>query len=174
MASSRLRDPGFLSGSSPLSFKQALSGTSSTSLVFPELKVSSFKGMPSLWISEMEIESLAASFEFALVGKFPTSRPSLDAVRKFFFNLKLKGEVSVTVLNQRNVLIKFFNELDYCRVFAHRSYFVNNCFMKLIKWSHTLDVEIESPVVPVWISFPNLRANLFFLVRLLKEGRLMI
>ncbi|PKU71473.1 hypothetical protein MA16_Dca004315 [Dendrobium catenatum] len=149
MASSRLRDSGFLPGFSPLSFKEPLYGSSSSSVVFPELKVSSFRGIPSLWISELEIESLAASFEFALVGKFPASRPSLDAIRKFFFNLKLKGDVFVTVLNQRNVLIKFFNELDYCQIFAHRSYFVNNCFMKLIKWSHTLDVELESPVVPI-------------------------
>ncbi|PKU74762.1 hypothetical protein MA16_Dca004953 [Dendrobium catenatum] len=161
MASSRLRDPGFLPGSSSLSFKEALSGSSSISMVFPELKVSSFRGMPSLWISEMEIEALAAPFEFALVGKFPARHPSLDAIRKFFFNLKLKGDVSVTVLNKRNVLIKLFNDLDYCRVFTHRSYFVNNCFMKLIKWSPTLDVETESPVVPIWISFPNLRPHLF-------------
>ncbi|PKU69884.1 hypothetical protein MA16_Dca011902 [Dendrobium catenatum] len=161
MASSRLRDPGFLTCSSPFSFKDALSGFSSISVVFLELKVSSFRGMPSLWISEMEIESLAAPFEFSLVRKFLARRPSLDAIRKFFFNLKLKGDVSVTVLNNRNVLIKLFNDLDYCRVFAQRSYFVNNCFMKLVKWSPTLDVEIESPVIPIWISFPNLRPHLF-------------
>ncbi|PKU82488.1 hypothetical protein MA16_Dca005493 [Dendrobium catenatum] len=109
----------------------------------------------------MEIASLAVPFEFAHVEKFPARRPSLDAIRNFFFNLKMKGDVSVTILNKHNVLIKLFNDLDYCRVFAHRSYFVNNCFMKLIKWSPTLDVEIESPVVPIWIYFPNLRPHLF-------------
>ncbi|KAL0926278.1 hypothetical protein M5K25_002494 [Dendrobium thyrsiflorum] len=117
--------------------------------------------MPSLWISEAEVLSLALPFEFSLVGKFPSHRPSLEAIRKFFFNLKLNGEFSVTVLNAKNVLIKLMDYLDYCRVFAHRSYFINNCYMRLIKWSPSFDVDVESPVVPIWVSFPNLRPHLF-------------
>ncbi|KAL0908865.1 hypothetical protein M5K25_023376 [Dendrobium thyrsiflorum] len=110
---------GFLFGSSSLSFKDALSGVSPSSVDFPDLKVSSHRGMPALWISEAEIQSLATPFEFALMGKFLGRRPSLDAIRNFFFKLKLNGDCSVTVLNHRNVLIKLFKDLDYCRVFAH-------------------------------------------------------
>ncbi|KAH0465755.1 hypothetical protein IEQ34_005858 [Dendrobium chrysotoxum] len=107
MASIRLRDPVFLNGSSSsLSFKEALFGASPSSTSFPDLKISSHRGLPALWISEAEIQALAAPFEFALVGKFPGRRPSIDAIQKFFFNLKLNGNYSVTVLNQRNVLIK--------------------------------------------------------------------
>ncbi|KAI0494929.1 hypothetical protein KFK09_025075 [Dendrobium nobile] len=104
---------------------------------------------------------LAKPFEFALVGKFPLKRLVLDAIRRFFFNLKLSGDFSVTLLDQSNVLIKLANDLDYGRVFAHRSYFVYGCFMKIVKWSPTLDLSEESPVVPVWISFPGLRPHLF-------------
>ncbi|KAI0525021.1 hypothetical protein KFK09_004411 [Dendrobium nobile] len=156
-----LRDPGFLVGPSSLSFKDALAGSVSSPKVFPDLKVSSHRGLLALLISEAEIHDLTAPFEFALVGKFPSRRPSMEAIRSFFFKLKLFGEVSVTVLNQRNVLIKFFNDLDYCRVFAHRSYFVSNCYMKLSKWSPSLDIDVDSPVIPIWISFPNLRPHLF-------------
>ncbi|KAI0500257.1 hypothetical protein KFK09_018467 [Dendrobium nobile] len=46
-------------------------------------------------------------------------------------------------------------------VFAHRSYFVYGCFMKVIKWSPLLDLSEESPIVPVWLSFPGLRPHLF-------------
>ncbi|KAI0530955.1 hypothetical protein KFK09_000504 [Dendrobium nobile] len=159
MANKRL-DAGFLAGKSSKSFKDALSGPVDAN-VFPDLRVSTIRGMPALWFSEDEFMHLAKPFDFALVGKFPLKRPALDAIRRFFFNLKLTGDFSVTLLDQSNVLIKLSNDLDYGRIFAHRSYFVYGCFIKIIKWSPTLDLSEESPVVPVWISFPSLRPHLF-------------
>ncbi|KAL0909928.1 hypothetical protein M5K25_020838 [Dendrobium thyrsiflorum] len=120
-----------------------------------------FRGMPSLWISEEKILALLRPFKFALVGKFPTRRPSLDAIRRFFFRLKLNGDFSVTLLNPSHVLIKLFNDFDYSRVFSHKSYFVYNCYMKLTKWSPLFDIGEDSPIVPIWISFPNLRPHMF-------------
>ncbi|XP_028551955.1 uncharacterized protein LOC110104437 [Dendrobium catenatum] len=162
MAASRLHDPDFLDGISQFrSFRdQVLSGTSSMSSFSP-FKVSFCHGLPALLISDEELNSLAAPFELALVGKFPGSHPSLESIRNFFFNLKLNGEFSVTVVNKNNVLIKLRNDLDYYRVFTHRSYFVNNCYMKLVKWSPHFDVCVESPIILIWISFPNLRPHLF-------------
>ncbi|KAL0917056.1 hypothetical protein M5K25_012097 [Dendrobium thyrsiflorum] len=87
--------------------------------------------------------------------------PPLMLFAIFFFNLKLIGEFSVTVLNPKNVLIKLVNDLDYYRVFAHHSYFINNCYMRVIKWSPSFDVDIESPIIPIWVSFPNLRPHLY-------------
>ncbi|KAI0494577.1 hypothetical protein KFK09_024718 [Dendrobium nobile] len=155
----KLLDPGFLAGMQPKSFRDALSGDSIVS--FPNFRISSHRGMPSLWFSEEEFLHLAKPFEFALVGRFPLKRPTLDSIRKFFFGLKLSGDFSVTLLDQTNVLIKLHNDLDYARVFAHRSYLVFGCFMKVIKWSPVLDLSEESPVVPVWLSFPGLRPHLF-------------
>ncbi|PKU68755.1 hypothetical protein MA16_Dca014225 [Dendrobium catenatum] len=159
MAPIKLRDPGFFGGiSHSKSFLQALAGSSSS---FPDLRPSTFRGLPSLWVSDEEIRDLAVPFRFSLVGFFPSKRPPLDAIRKFFFNLKLNGEVSVTVLDSTHILIKLSNDLDYCRVFCHRSYMVFNCFMKLTKWSPTLDIGVESPIIPIWISFPHLRPHFF-------------
>ncbi|KAL0912418.1 hypothetical protein M5K25_018388 [Dendrobium thyrsiflorum] len=68
MAVNRLHDPGFLEGSlKSRSFVEALAA-SPTYDAFPELKPSSFRGIPSLWISEAEILALAAPFQFTLVG----------------------------------------------------------------------------------------------------------
>ena len=53
--------------------------------------VSTFRGEPSLRISRQEIESLAAPFHQALVGRFSAGRPSMEAIRKFFVTLGLKG-----------------------------------------------------------------------------------
>ncbi|XP_028548136.1 uncharacterized protein LOC114578815 [Dendrobium catenatum] len=173
MASNWLRDPSFLNGASPaLSFKDTLSRASSSSVHILDLQISSHRRLPTLLISEEEISSLAVPFEFALVDKFPDKRPSIDDIRKFFFILKLIGDCSVTVLNHRNVLLKLVNNFDYCRIFFHRSYFVNNCYMKVVKWSPYFNVEVDSPVVPIWISFPFLRPHLFTLRILVVLGSL--
>ncbi|KAL0926292.1 hypothetical protein M5K25_002509 [Dendrobium thyrsiflorum] len=161
MAVNRVDDPGFLENKfKSRSFRDALSGASSSS-DFPDLKLSSCHGLPALWISDDEMRALAIPFEFALVGKFSGQRPSLEAIRKIFFLLKLSGNFFVTLLNSKNILVKFANDLDYCRVFSHRSYFVGNCYMKLVKWSPLLDIDIDSPSIPIWASFPNLRLHLF-------------
>ncbi|KAL0919993.1 hypothetical protein M5K25_009089 [Dendrobium thyrsiflorum] len=147
MATKRFTDP-------------ALSGSSSD-VRSPDVKISSFRGLLSLWISELEIRALAAPFQFALVGFFPSKRHSLDSIRRFFFNLKLNGEASVTLLDHLHVLIKLENDLNYYKVFCHRSYLVHNCYMKLTKWSPLLDVGVESLVIPIWVSFPQLRPHLY-------------
>ncbi|KAH0462600.1 hypothetical protein IEQ34_010175 [Dendrobium chrysotoxum] len=92
MAAKCLADPSFLDGSfKSRSFLDALSSSSSNAS-FPDLKPSSFCGLPSL-------------------------RPSLDAIRRIFFNLKLIGDVSITLLDMSHILIKLINDLDYSRVF---------------------------------------------------------
>ncbi|KAI0492813.1 hypothetical protein KFK09_027089 [Dendrobium nobile] len=159
MPPSLLRDPGFFGGvSHPKSFLQALAGSTSS---FPDLKRSTFRGLPALLVSDDEIRALAEPFRFSLVGFFPGKRPPLDAIRKFFFNLKLKGDVSVTVLDSTHILIKLENDLDYCRIFCHRSYLIFNCFLKITKWTPNLDIGVESPTIPIWISFPHLRPHFF-------------
>ncbi|KAI0522527.1 hypothetical protein KFK09_004906 [Dendrobium nobile] len=127
MAGKRLVDAGFLEGkTTSKSFHDVLSSNVSS---FPDLKITTHRGLLSSWISEDKILSLATSFDFALVEKFPTHWPSLEAIQFFFFNFQLIGDFSVTVLNPKHVLIKLLNDLDYCRIFSHRSYFINNFYM---------------------------------------------
>ncbi|PKU77969.1 hypothetical protein MA16_Dca011589 [Dendrobium catenatum] len=103
MAALRVQDLGFLNGiSSSRSFRDAFSGLSPAASAFPDLKISTHQGLPSLWISEVEILALVAQFE-------TLSR----CLSKNFVNLKLIGDFSITVLNSKHVLIKLVNELDY-------------------------------------------------------------
>ncbi|KAI0504039.1 hypothetical protein KFK09_014986 [Dendrobium nobile] len=88
-------------------------------------------------------------------------RPNLDAIRNFFASLKLTGFYSVGLLDARHVAIQLSNDLDYSRVFARRSYFIHNCQMRVLKWTPFFDIKEESPIVPIWISFPNLRLHFF-------------
>ncbi|PKU85717.1 hypothetical protein MA16_Dca018572 [Dendrobium catenatum] len=65
------------------------------------------------------------------------------------------------LLDSKHIAIQLFNDLDYSRVFARRSYFILNCQMRIFKWTPFFDVKEESPIVLIWISFPNLRLHFF-------------
>ncbi|KAH0459014.1 hypothetical protein IEQ34_011828 [Dendrobium chrysotoxum] len=56
---------------------------------------------------------------------------------------------------------EFFALAEPFTVFFHRSYLVYNCFMKLTKWSRSEDIDVDSPIIPIWISFSNLRPHFF-------------
>lgn len=49
--------------------------------------------------------------------------------------------------------------MDYSHVFVRRAYYVFNCQMKLLKWYPKFDIKEDSPVVPIWISFPDLHPH---------------
>ncbi|KAH0455410.1 hypothetical protein IEQ34_015442 [Dendrobium chrysotoxum] len=66
------------------SFVDALAGSHSNGC-FTELLRSSFRGLPSLWISKEEILAFAVPFQYVLIGFFPSRRLTLDSIRRFFF-----------------------------------------------------------------------------------------
>ncbi|KAH0469978.1 hypothetical protein IEQ34_001536 [Dendrobium chrysotoxum] len=68
---------------------------------FQDLKKTTHCGMPALWISKEEIQTL-----------------------KIFLSLKIYGEFLATLLEPCHILIKLSNDFDYSRVFAHRAYYV--------------------------------------------------
>ncbi|KAL0913034.1 hypothetical protein M5K25_016464 [Dendrobium thyrsiflorum] len=141
------------------SFKDVLAGSSSEKKI--EFMHATFKGTPALIFDDNVVTKLAAPFSFTLVGKFMFRRPSIDLIRKFFVNLKLSGSFSVGLMDARHIAIQLNNDLDYSRIFARRSYYILGCQMRLLKWTPEFDVQEESPIVPVWVCFPNLRLHFF-------------
>ncbi|KAH0460337.1 hypothetical protein IEQ34_011000 [Dendrobium chrysotoxum] len=80
MVVNRLVDADFLNG--PIksqSFRDALASPSLDAW-FTDLKSTSYRGLPSLWIFKEEILALVAPLHFALVGFFPSRRPSLESI----------------------------------------------------------------------------------------------
>ncbi|KAL0919118.1 hypothetical protein M5K25_011193 [Dendrobium thyrsiflorum] len=143
------------------SFKEVVSGNPSEGEIVSSLTHSTVNGVPAVLLSDDAILKLASPFQFTLVGKFSLRRPNLDAIRLFFNNLKLSGFFSIGLLDSRHVAIQLSNDLDYSRVFARRAYYINSCQMRLLKWTPFFDIKEESPIVPIWISFPNLRLHFF-------------
>ncbi|KAI0513576.1 hypothetical protein KFK09_009601 [Dendrobium nobile] len=143
------------------SFKDVLPGNPMQGDNVPKFTQSVVNGVPAVRISDEDVLKIASPFQFTLVGKFALRRPNLDSIRSFFANLKLSGFYSVGLLNFRHVAIQLSNDLDYSRVFARISYFISNCQMRILKWMPFFDVHEESPIVSIWISFPNLRLHFF-------------
>ncbi|KAI0496673.1 hypothetical protein KFK09_022997 [Dendrobium nobile] len=147
--------------SSSRSFRDVLAGSVSTLNPSLSLTKSIVRGVPALIMSDEDILKLALPYQFTLVGKFSVRRPNLDVIRVFFGKLKLSGNFSIGMLDSRHISIQLSNDLDYSRVFSRHSYYILNCQMRLLKWTPFFDVKEESPIVPIWISFPNLRLHFF-------------
>ncbi|KAI0507675.1 hypothetical protein KFK09_013802 [Dendrobium nobile] len=142
-------------------FKDVVSGGSSSTVSKVQFVHSSFKGCPALLFEDAVIQQLAAPFSFTLVGKFMLRRPNLDGIRKFFHGLKLSGSFNVGLLDSKHIAIQLSNDLDYSRIFSRRSYYIQGCQMRLLKWSPDFDVREESPIALVWIAFLNLLLHFF-------------
>lgn len=96
---------------------------------------STFNGLPTIFLHGEEIEKLAKSLPFSLVGKFTTRHLNMDRIRDFFHSLKLCEPFSVGLIDARHVLINFENDMNYTCVFACCFYCVFNCQMRLLKLS---------------------------------------
>ncbi|KAI0511113.1 hypothetical protein KFK09_011736 [Dendrobium nobile] len=143
------------------SFKDVVSSGSSSTISKVQFVHSSFKGCPALLFEDTVVQQLATPFSFTLVGKFMLHRPNLDVIRKFFHVLKLSGSFNVNLLDSKHIAVQLSNDLDYSHIFSCRSYYIQGCQMRLLKWSPDFDVWEEPPIAPVWIAFPNLRLYFF-------------
>ncbi|XP_020694935.2 uncharacterized protein LOC110108584 [Dendrobium catenatum] len=144
----------------PCSFIDALAGEGGSSFNLKFVHYS-FKGCPALLIDDSVVAQLAKPFALTLVGKFVLKRPNIDVIRKFFYNLKLSSTFHIGLLDPRHVAIQLTNDLDYSKIFSRGSYYIQSCQMCILKWTPDFDVRHESPIVPVWVSFPNLRLHFF-------------
>ncbi|KAK9186911.1 hypothetical protein WN944_018300 [Citrus x changshan-huyou] len=96
---------------------------------------------------------MAEPFKLALVGKFSFGRRPMDVIRKFFISLSLKGNYHTSLLDNRHILIKLEIEEDYSRIWVRQGLYVNGRGMRIFKWSTKFLCLVESPIVPIWVSF---------------------
>ncbi|XP_020585184.1 uncharacterized protein LOC110027901 [Phalaenopsis equestris] len=85
----------------------------------------------------------------------------MEAIRKFFVGIKLKGAWRVGLIDGRHILIKLLREDDYARVFSKQSLQIDGITMKILKWSTEFDPSKELPVVPIWFKLPGLKLHFF-------------
>ncbi|KAL2244366.1 UNVERIFIED_CONTAM: hypothetical protein Sindi_0554600 [Sesamum indicum] len=116
---------------------------------------------PTLLFSDAETEVLAPPFRFALVGKFSHGAPSYSMLHKLIAGTGIKNKFTVSMLNNRHLLISLSCESDYTRLWLRRIWYIQGYPMRIFKWTPTFTPSKESSIVPVWVSFPELPAHLF-------------
>ncbi|KAJ6719960.1 GLYCINE-RICH CELL WALL STRUCTURAL PROTEIN 1.8-LIKE [Salix purpurea] len=119
-----------------------------------------FQNAPAAIFYDDEVDALAAPLQRTLVGKF-NRMPRLEVIRDFFRRLNLLGAFDIHWFDYKHIFIKLNNDLDYQRLFAKRDWFFGGYKLRVLKWSVDFIPEKESSIVPVWISFPNLRYHLY-------------
>ncbi|VFQ89722.1 unnamed protein product [Cuscuta campestris] len=161
------------------SFAQAVSGSSNPGIslraiasrpsailpnVVVEDKTPTFhRGTPGVVFKRSEMQKLSQLDNFLLIGKFSHGRPEIATLRKFFAEkFLLRESVQISLRDPRHVMILFTHPLDCNDIFMQGQIQFNGQFpMRLFRWSPEFNVKTESSVAPVWVTFPNLRADLF-------------
>ncbi|KAL2531794.1 Uncharacterized protein Adt_05145 [Abeliophyllum distichum] len=118
------------------------------------------RGEPALTITADEEASLAEPFKFTLVGKFSHCKPSMVEVRNSFQKFGLTGDFKIGLIDFKHVLIHLTHEDDYSRLFLKPLWFIMGCPMRVLKWTCDFHPDAETPIAPVWISFPLLPVHL--------------
>lgn len=99
---------------------------------------------------------MAAPYKLSLVGKFSFGRPKMPIIRQFFTSLGLKGNAQVLLLDPKHILINLELKEDYSRIWIRQFWCISGCTMRIFKWTTNFRCYEESPIVPVWVSFPFL------------------
>ncbi|EOY02245.1 Uncharacterized protein TCM_016772 [Theobroma cacao] len=119
-----------------------------------------YRDRPAASFFDNEIATLALSFKFSMIGKF-TRMPKLQEIRTAFKGIGLVGAYNIRWLDYKHILIHLSNEHDLNRIWMKQNWFIVNKKMRVFKWTPEFHPEKESSLVPVWISFPNLRAHFY-------------
>ncbi|KAL2497861.1 Uncharacterized protein Adt_23411 [Abeliophyllum distichum] len=118
------------------------------------------RGEPALTITADEEASLAEPFKFTLVGKFSHRKPSMVEVRNSFQKFGFIGDFKIGLIDFKHILIHLTHEDDYSRLFLKPLWFIMGCPMRVLKWTCDFHPDAETPIAPVWISFPLLHVHL--------------
>ncbi|KAL2453242.1 Uncharacterized protein Adt_49258 [Abeliophyllum distichum] len=118
------------------------------------------RGEPALTITADEEASLAEPFKFTLVGKFSHRKPSMVEVRNSFQKFGFTGDFKIGLIDFKHILIHLTHEDDYSRLFLKPLWFIMGCPMRVLKWTCDFHPDAETPIAPVWISFPLLPVHL--------------
>ncbi|KAL2235289.1 UNVERIFIED_CONTAM: hypothetical protein Sindi_1261100 [Sesamum indicum] len=110
-----------------------------------------------------EMEELAAPYRFSLVGKFSYGVTPYSQMHQLIARLGTQGTFTVSMIS---LLLDWalkarLHESNYSRLWLRRIWFLQGFPMRILKWTPTFTPTQESSVVPIWVCFPELPADLF-------------
>ncbi|KAH0652922.1 hypothetical protein KY289_030600 [Solanum tuberosum] len=78
------------------------------------------------------------------------------AEKKFHSTDSVIGGVKIAHYNARHVYIDLDNELDYNTVWTKQRMSIAGQLMRIQDWTPSFEPEVETPIVPVWVTLPDL------------------
>ncbi|CAH9107142.1 unnamed protein product [Cuscuta europaea] len=119
-----------------------------------------YKGLPAINFPEEEIRTLADHHKRVLVGYFYKSHPSLTVIRKSFEIIGFSGTFHLGLIDLKHIIIRFESDDDFFRCWNKQSWSIRGSIMCVTKWTPEFRLNVESPIVRVWIGFEGLPLHL--------------
>lgn len=131
------------------------------------------EGKPAISFSSEEVSALASPFNLTLVGKcLGKTPPKISEIMHEFKKLNLKQGFSISFLDYRHLIITLFLEEDFTKLWLKSSLFIAGVTLVLTKWTSSYNPEMDSPIVPCWITFKKLPVMLFHVEALFEIAKL--
>ncbi|XP_043687593.1 uncharacterized protein LOC122638811 [Telopea speciosissima] len=123
---------------------------------------STHMGCPAMIFTQEVIDRSKIPFRHSLIAKCTYGRPSLfDVKAGFQASLHLAADVAISSLDQRHLLLRFVDRSDFVKVWLKEQLHIKGYLFRFFKWTRHFRPGNESPIVPVWISFPGMSVNLY-------------
>ncbi|KAK4733768.1 hypothetical protein R3W88_008029 [Solanum pinnatisectum] len=123
------------------------------------------QGYPSITFHEEDfMHKMPGRCKYTLVGKFINAMPKMEVIRKSFVaQTQLTGGVKIAHFNSRHIYIDLDNEADHISVWTKQRMFIAGHSMKLQVWTPTFKPAEETPIVPVWVTLPELPWHCYYM-----------
>ncbi|KAK4707459.1 hypothetical protein R3W88_033006 [Solanum pinnatisectum] len=127
--------------------------------------ISTRQGYPSITFHEDDfMQKMPGRCRFTLVGKFTNAMPKMEVIRKSFIaQTQLSGGVKIVHFNSRHIYIDLDNEADHIAVWTKQKMYIAGQPMKLQVWTPTFKPAEETPIVPIWVTLPELPWHCFYM-----------
>ncbi|KAK4736302.1 hypothetical protein R3W88_010563 [Solanum pinnatisectum] len=127
--------------------------------------ISTRQGYPSITFHEADfMQKMSGRCKYTLVGKFSNAMPKMEIIRKSFIaQTDLTGGVKIAHFNSRHIYIDLDNEADHISVWTKQKMYIAGHLMRLQVWTPTFKPAEETPIVPIWITLPELPWHCYYM-----------
>ncbi|KAK4730433.1 hypothetical protein R3W88_023421 [Solanum pinnatisectum] len=123
------------------------------------------QGYPSITFHEEDFMlKMPGRCKYTLVGKFINAMPKMEMIRKSFIaQTQLTGGVKIAHFNSRHIYIDLDNEADHIAVWTKQKMYIAGQLMKLQVWTPTFKPAEDTPIVPIWVTLPELPWHCYYM-----------
>lgn len=97
-----------------------------------------------------------------MVAKCAYGRPAIPEVKTAIQQrCGIAEDLIISSLGPKHLLFRFFSESSFLKVLLKDFLYIKGLLFRFLKWTPAFQPDAEPSILPVWISFPSLPANLY-------------